>query len=126
GISNIPLDQVNEANAEWLVALRDTGDPKVELALANSIWARQGFPFHSSFFDRNQQFYGAEVRELPFDAAALATINGWVKEETRGKIETILDDIQPDDVMFLINALYFKGQWRYRFDEAETRSRPFT
>jgi len=126
GIAGVPLEQVNRANAQWLEALNDTQDPKVDLALANSIWSKQGYPFHTSFFDRTRQFYGAEVRELTFDDAALAQINDWAKRNTRGRIETILDEIDPDDVMFLINALYFKGQWKYRFDEQVTRQGSFT
>lgn len=126
GVSGMSLEGLNTANAEWLEALADTQDRKVELAVANSIWARQGFPFRATFFDRTQRFYGAETRELPFDAVALESINDWAKRNTRGKIESILDRISPDDVMFLINALYFKGQWRYRFDEGETQPGAFT
>lgn len=126
GVSGMSVEKVNTANKRWLEALRDTRDPKVDLALANSIWTRQGFSFRAPFFDRTGEFYGAEVRELPFDDAALALINDWAKRNTRGKIESILDQIEPDHVMFLVNALYFKGQWRYQFEESETRSRTFT
>jgi serine protease inhibitor len=126
GVAQLSRDQLNAANRQWLAALRDTQDPRVDLALANSIWARQGFPFRESFYERNRQYYDAEVRELPFDDAALRTINAWVDRSTRGKIDRILDQITGDDVMFLINALYFKGQWRYRFNEQETRPGPFT
>lgn len=126
GIDRMDLEQANRANRQWLETLRETGDPRVELALANSIWAKQGFPFHASFLDRNREFYDAEVTELPFNDAAVTRINSWVKQNTRGKINRILDEITADDVMFLINALYFKGAWRYRFDEAQTRIEDFT
>ncbi len=126
GLSGMTLERANQANQQWLEALRETGDTRVELALANSIWTRQGFPFHASFMDRNREFYDAEVRQLPFDDAALATINGWVKQNTRGKIDKILDEISADDVMYLINALYFKGTWTYRFEKAQTRTEDFT
>ena len=55
----------------------------------------------------------------------MTTINGWVNDRTHGRIPTILDRIEPDDVMFLINAIYFKGSWRAKFDPAETRTAPF-
>jgi serine protease inhibitor len=126
GIAGLAVEDVNRANREWLGSLRETGDPKVDLALANSIWAREGFPFHQAFYERNRQYYDAEVRELPFDAAALKAINDWVDRNTRGKIDRIIDDIPGDAVMYLINALYFKGQWRYRFDEVQTAAAPFT
>src|SRR5688500_1110913 len=114
GIAGIPREEVNAANKEWLAALRDTQDGRVDLAVANSIWAKQGFPFRPTFFEQNREYYDAEVRELPFDDTALRTINDWVDRSTRGKIDRILDNIDPSHVMFLINALYFKGQWQDR------------
>ncbi|CAN5258511.1 hypothetical protein BH20GEM2_BH20GEM2_12350 [soil metagenome] len=52
-------------------------------------------------------------------------INDWVKESTDGKIESVLDRIEPDDVMYLINAIYFKGDWTRQFDKQDTRDAPF-
>jgi serpin B len=52
-------------------------------------------------------------------------INAWVKEQTHGRIEQIVDQITPDHVMFLINAIYFKGIWSYRFDAANTQDDQF-
>jgi serine protease inhibitor len=70
--------------------------------------------------------FDAEVRGLDFaSASALPTINGWVEDRTRGKIPTILEEIRSDDVMFLINAIYFNGSWRSRFDPAETETAQF-
>jgi serpin B len=60
------------------------------------------------------------------DPAALPTINGWVNDKTNGKIEEILKEIRSDEVMFLINALYFKGDWRFPFDPEDTKSNIFT
>jgi serpin B len=44
---------------------------------------------------------------------------------TNGKIPSILDDIAADEVMFLINAIYFKGSWRAAFDAKQTQNAPF-
>jgi serpin B len=59
-------------------------------------------------------------------SASLATINGWVNEETNGKIPKILDSIDATNVMFLINALYFYGSWREKFDPSSTTDDVFT
>jgi serine protease inhibitor len=126
GMGDLPMERVNAGNRAWLDALRDTQDPRVELSLANSIWARQGFPFRAEFYDRNRGFYDAEVRELPFDDAAVGIINGWVRQHTRGRIDRILDRIPGNAVMYLINALHFKGEWTYRFDPKQTRREGFT
>src|SRR5205814_9053982 len=53
-------------------------------------------------------------------AGSLGAINGWVNQKTNGKIPKILDGIDPADVMFLINALYFHGSWREKFDLSKT------
>ena len=103
-----------------------TADPKVTLAIANSLWARQGVPFNQSFLQRNAQFFGAEISTLDFtDPRTVETINQWVDINTNGKITKILDEIDPAAVLFLINAIYFKGTWQEEFDPSETREGPF-
>lgn len=103
-----------------------TADPKVTLAIANSLWARQGVPFNQNFLQRNAQFFGAEISTLDFtDPRTIETINQWVDTNTNGKITKILDEIDPAAVLFLINAIYFKGTWQEEFDPSETREGPF-
>jgi serine protease inhibitor len=125
GFGGLERDEVNAAYRGLLDLLLDL-DPSVEIAIANSIWYRAGFPFEEDFFDLAEASFDATVEGLPFDDAALGRINGWVGEATRGRIDSILDRISADDVMFLINAIYFKGDWRDQFDPASTRSDTFT
>ncbi len=125
GIEGMTLEEVNRANQEWLNALANPGQ-KVELSLANSIWIRQGFPVEAGFIERNKTFYRAEVQQLNFNSpAAVKTINDWVSQNTRGKIPMIIERIGPLDMLFLINALYFKADWTHQFDKQQTRSEPF-
>ncbi len=117
--------EINLASADLLKALKSS-DPKVELAIANSIWARQGVKFKEDFLARNRQYFGAEVATLNFgDPQAVGRINGWVSANTKGKIPRIIDRISPQQVLFLINAVYFKGLWQQKFDPALTRNQPF-
>ena len=103
-----------------------TSDSKVTLAIANSLWGRQGVPFNQNFLQRNAQFFGAEISTLDFtDPGTVETINQWVNTNTNGKITKILDEIEPAAVLFLINAIYFKGTWQREFDPSETREGPF-
>ncbi|MDE0466643.1 MAG: serpin family protein [Candidatus Poribacteria bacterium] len=103
-----------------------TSDPKVILTIANSLWARQDVPFKQDFLQRNTQFFGAEVSTLDFtDPNTLTTINQWVNTNTNGKITKILDEINPAAVLFLINAIYFKGSWQTEFEPARTRDGTF-
>jgi serpin B len=110
-----------------LIALLTSLDSSVTTLVANSIWYRSGFAFLQSFFDTTRVYFDAEVRGLNFADAAgsLGVINGWVNTNTNGKIPTILNEIRPEDVMFLINAIYFKGSWRTKFDADKTMDATF-
>jgi serine protease inhibitor len=103
-------------------------DPGVKFQVANSIWARQDFEVERPFADTNKYYFDAEVTSLNFsDATAGPTINNWVKTNTNGKIPKIVPEPVPTDVvMYLINAIYFKGSWRQKFDPKQTQEQPFT
>ena len=121
GYSGLTVDEINRGYRgliDYLVNL----DPKVTMEVANSIWYRQGFEVLQEFIDVNQAFFDAVVRALDFaDPGAADTMNAWVADKTHGKIEEIIDPpISGDTVMFLINAIYFKGSWTYRFDKSDT------
>ena len=117
-----------EINASYrgLIDLLVDLDPRVRMEIANSIWYRNTFPFEQSFLDATRASFDAEVAALDFESpASVGRINGWVKEKTSGKIEDIVDRIDPQTVMYLINAIYFKGTWTQRFDPARTHDAPF-
>lgn len=117
---------LNSGYAQLKPALENP-DPKVALAIANSLWAKRGTTFNPAFIQRNKQFYGAEVTELDFgDPGALRTINAWVADKTKGKISKIVDRINGQSILFLINAIYFKGTWTAEFDKAKTKEEDFT
>jgi serine protease inhibitor len=102
-------------------------DPSVDIGIANSVWYREGYPFDQPFFDTVDDAFDAEVAALDFSApSSLTRINNWVKDGTRGRIPKIIDEIRADAVMYLINAIYFKGSWRQQFDPADTRDAQFT
>ena len=120
-IEGLDRDAVNHSNAALRNSLEDP-DPKVEISIANSIWSRQGVEFNADFLERNRVFFGAEVASLDFSAPeATEIINEWVNTNTNGKIEKIVDRISPQTLLFLINAIYFKGSWQEEFDKSHTR-----
>ncbi|MEW6127671.1 MAG: serpin family protein [Acidobacteriota bacterium] len=125
-LQNFKLEDLNAAN-QALKKMLETADPKVQMQIANSLWVKQGAHFNPTFATANQTFYNAEARELDFlSPAAAATINRWVNDNTRGKIDKIVDQIDRDIILFLINAIYFKGQWTKTFDPKNTREENFT
>jgi serpin B len=123
----LSLEKINKGNMDNAGYLANV-DPYVTLHIANAIFWDENliFPFNE-FISANETYYDAELSPMSFgDPAALPTINGWVNDKTNGKIEEILKEIRSDEVMFLINALYFKGDWRFPFDPEDTKSNIFT
>lgn len=125
-LEGMSLEEINQANAALELAL-ENADPEVQLAIANSLWSREGVSFNPDFLQRNRDFYSAEVASLDFtNPSAIATINNWVSRNTQEKIPEIIREINPNAVLFLINATYFKGNWTTPFNAELTSDRPFT
>ena len=123
--AEINQEEINQA-FEALRLHLVSSDESVKLAIANSLWLRQDFPLKEKFRQESENFYDAKVTELDFNqASAKDTINRWVKDNTAGKIEQIVDRITPSDVLYLINAIYFKGNWTYKFEQNNTVEQPF-
>lgn len=103
-----------------------TADADVKLAIANSIWVNQDITLKDKFIDRTEDFYRGIVTNLDFtDADSKDTINQWVASNTAYKIPEIVDLVSPEDAMYLINAIYFKGSWTNQFDPNLTQEKPF-
>lgn len=118
-------DEVNQAYRS-LNDLLTRIDPDVIFESANSLWYRQGFTFEQSFFDVNKNYFDAVVQALDFaNPSSVDIINNWVKEKTKEKITSIINAIPRDAVMYLINAIYFKGTWLYTFDKSATKEDNF-
>ena len=125
GAGKINLDELNQAYQTLLQELPKL-DPKVNVGIANSIWYRQGFNVNPAFLNTNTTYYNSEVRPLDFTKPeAKDIINKWVSDKTNKLIPSIIDQIQNNSVMFLINAIYFKGTWRKQFDSKKTYDSDF-
>lgn len=112
---------LNKAYTELLDYLT-TADSKSAINVANSVfWDQSGMTPNTTFMESMQNFYSAHLEALDFSSPeALTTINDWVNTQTEGRIEKILEEIKPEEIMFLINALYFKGDWEIPFPEEGT------
>jgi serine protease inhibitor len=119
-LTGLSREEINESYKKLMADLLSV-DPKVVMNIANSIWYRQGFHVQPPFMDVNKDYYNAEVKALDFDSpGAVDAINQWVASKTNDLIESIIEEIPQDAVMYLINAIYFKGDWRYAFDKDDT------
>jgi serine protease inhibitor len=125
-LQGMSLDEINRSQLT-LTQLLTNPDTKVQLNIANSLWARSGINFQPDFLKKNQEFYKAEVTNLDFSKPNSASIiNNWVSKNTNGKIPTIVEQISPATVLYLINAIYFKGNWTTAFAKDATQNLPFT
>ena len=126
GLEGMTVAEVNEGYRGLIALLRGL-DPRARFTLANSIWYRQELAVLQPFLDVTQQSYDARVAPLDFRSPTAAqTINAWVSEQTAGRITEIVEPVLPEAaVMYLINAIYFKGDWTQQFDRGRTAPRPF-
>lgn len=120
-LNGLTEQEINEAYKSLIDLLLNL-DEKVIFEIANSIWPREGYPILPSFIEVNQKYFYSEAKPLDFNRTdAVDIINAWISEKTHGRIEDMLDYIPAEAVMYLINAIYFKGTWTYRFDEDLTQ-----
>lgn len=124
-MDHLSSDLINLTYKELMEGL-ENADEKVLMSIANSIWYKQGFNVEQGFLEINELYYRAEVAALDFSAPdAHEIINAWVSEKTNDKIPTILDRIDAGAVMYLINAIYFKGIWAQEFNPESTIEESF-
>jgi len=125
GFDGLTDQEINDSY-KYIVETFSSLDPTVKLSIANSIWYRNTFSVLQEFLDTNKNYFDASVTPLDFnDPSAVKTINDWVSDNTNQLIPKIIDQISGDAIMYLINAVYFKGQWRYQFEKEKTEARPF-
>jgi len=99
----------------------------VVLTVANAIWADKSIDFKGKFLRSAALNYRAQVNTADFlDPKTVDDINHWASLNTNGKIPTIIEAIPPDMVMYLLNAVYFKGSWTTKFDKALTKADSFS
>ena len=102
---------------------------KYKLQIANSIWFRDDegrLQVEKDFLQKNADYYGAQAYKAAFDDQTLKDINNWVKDHTDGMIDSILDQIDEDAVMYLINALVFDAEWQHVYDKSDVYKGKFT
>lgn len=114
GMSRHDINYIHGALIKHLLK----ADPKVTMEIANSIWMNKYYTLLQEFADTNVYYYDAAINNLNFsDPGAVDIINNWISDKTHDKINNVLDFIPAEAVMYLINALYFNGTWKYEFEE---------
>lgn len=135
-LSITELNWTNAQLVQWLVegsqkahsplAGTDEQTP-VQVQIANALWVDQAITLRPQFLQALASYYQAAVDRVDLGSQqTVQDINTWVKDRTQGKIDRIVDRLGPDDLMVLINAIYFKGEWTQPFDPDRTQLQPFT
>ena len=125
-VQGLELDRLNKNNLALLYYLT-SADPELTLNIANSIWMVEDFKFSEAFVATVKNDYQAEAKKLDFaDPKSADVINKWVNDKTRGTIDQIVTPpIDSQTIMFLINAVYFKGSWTSPFETELTSEQAF-
>lgn len=125
GLENQSMEEINKTYLELIENLPKV-DPKVVNTIANSIWHDKNFTSEQTFIDNLTSSFKARLYNEDFgNPATVDKINKWASDNTNTKIKKILEQIEPSQVMFLINALYFKGDWTKEFKTENTQKAEF-
>ena len=114
GLSNLEIDSSFKSLSTLLMNM----DKTVSFTSANSMYYNNKYTLQNDFINLNKNFFNAEVKGLDFaDVASVKVINDWVNNKTNGKITDIINKLDPKYILILLNAIYFKGTWTYKFEE---------
>ncbi len=102
-------------------------DPSTKLSIANAIFTNKFVDIRKAFLNTNQTYFDATIQQVDFgNSSTVGIINGWASEHTNGLIKEVIEETSPMDLMYLLNAIYFKGIWTTQFDKKNTSRKPFT
>ena len=124
----ISKDELNRFAKSYMALLSERNPETGKLKLANSIWftSDERFTVEQSFLQTNADYFGADIYKAPFDSSTLKAINDWVNEKTDKMIPSILNEIPPAALMYLVNALAFDAKWTEPYYDYQVRKDIFT
>ena len=124
-LDNLPPSAIDEANKNMLGQLPTSGGD-LKLEIANGLWIQKKAGIKPDFVTNAHDFYNAEAASVDLHgSAAIDAINDWVNDHTHGTIPSMIGGLDPQTVMVVVDAVYFKGLWDVPFDKALTREKPF-
>ena len=122
---DIPMETLNEYLYSYIKAL--PSEKTAKLNIANSIWFRDnGFTAEKAFCRKTRITTVLRHTNRRLTKKTLRDINNWVKKNTDGMIEKIIDNIDSDAVMYLINTVLFDAEWENIYKKDEIRDGTFT
>lgn len=125
GAENMSVEEMN-AFYHYLMGLFQKEDPTTALNVANYIAVNKNYKLKAPFVATMQDEYLAGVESLDFQKnSTLSHINGWCKKQTEGMIPSIIEEVDASAVSYIMNAIYFNGTWKDKFDKRDTQLERF-
>ena len=127
GMGPNSLDSANSCFQSLMQTLPHL-DNTVTLNIGNALFANRSVPLKEPFRQVTAQYYEAEAENLDFTRTkeSAGIINAWCKQKTNGLIPKMLDETNPEAIVYLLNAVYFNGKWKKPFTPSQTKSKTFT
>ena len=118
-------EEINSYYKKLREALLST-DPSTKLSIANSIWTNQNVVIKDEFVGKNRDYFNSSVESVNFsDRKTAGLINDWASKNTNGLIKKVIESTSSDYLIYLLNAIYFKGMWVSEFNRSNTHPKPF-
>lgn len=126
GVLGLSVEELNDCIYTYRNSLPD--EKKCKVNLSNSIWFTEHVRFtaNEEFLQTNADYYGAEIFEAPFDQSTVNDINEWIRRNTDGMIQNMINEIPASAVMYLINALTFDAEWSNIYEDYQIQGGKFT
>lgn len=126
--TGMDTNEINQGYIDHLKYFKNL-NPEVKLNIANSIWVNENYEADENFLAKNKEVFNSKVSYLDFtqEQAACDIMNSWIYDQTNGKIDNMMKPpINPNMIMYLINAIYFNGSWTDKFNKNLTADSTFT
>ncbi len=122
----ISAEELSKLYKSYVDALPSSGNTKI--SIANSIWINdmEGLRARPAFLQKSVDYYEAQVYQTVFNEKTVKDINRWVYNNTDEMIEKIIDDLGPDSLMVLINAISFDAEWERKYNGDDVKDISFT
>lgn len=125
GAGEFSAGDINQIS-QFIIEKAGSLDPATKLNIANYIAVNKAFKLKDSFIKTVEHFYNAKTESLDFSSPqTLKRINSWCKKQTDKMIPKIIDNVEPNAVSYLMNAIYFNGSWSDKFNKKETHEENF-
>lgn len=118
------------AYGDYLNLLEKNAGGNIKWSVANRLWGEKDYALKKDFINLNKRAYDSPLEKMNFIGQpedCRITINDWVADKTEQRIQNLLVEgtVTTDTRLILTNAVYFKGDWLYKFDKKNTKDRKF-